>query len=107
MTRVSDAILARWLRAAAPPPELTVSQWADANRYLPETSSSRGARWRTDTTPYLRGIMDAVHEPGVTKIAVEKCVQSGGSESLHNIIGYFIQHQPCPMLLIHPTMDNA
>jgi hypothetical protein len=40
-----------------------------------------------DATPYLRGIMDAVHEPGVRKIAVRKAAQVGGSEALHNISG--------------------
>lgn len=100
-------VTADWAAAAAPPPKLTVSEWADRTRLLPESSGARGARWRTSTVPYLRGIMDAVHEPGVTKIAVMKCHQVGGSESLHNIVGYFIEHDPCPMLFVHPTAHVA
>lgn len=100
-------LTAEWAAAAAPPPKLTVSEWADATRLLPETSGARGAKWRTDTVPYLRGIMDAVHEPGITKIAVMKCHQVGGSESLHNVVGYFIEHDPCPMLFVHPTAAVA
>lgn len=100
-------IASAWLPASGPPPSFTVSEWADANRYLPESSAARGARWQTSRTPYLREIMDAVLEPGVTKIALRKSAQVGGSEALHNIIGYFMQHQPCPMLLIHPTVDVA
>lgn len=101
------AVTRAWAIAATPPPKLTVSQWADATRLLPETSGARGARWRTDAAPYLRGIMDAVHEPGVQKIAVMKCHQVGVSESLHNIVGYFIEHDPCPMLFVHPTAHVA
>lgn len=90
-----------------PPPELTVSEWADRERMLPETSAARGGRWRTSTAPYLAGIMDAVHEPGVRKIALCKCHQSGGSEGINNILGYYIEHQPAPMLLVHPTAMAA
>lgn len=104
---IVDAIASAWQLAAAPPPALTVSQWADAKRFLPETSAARGARWNTDRTPYLRGIMDAVHEPGVRTIAIEKSAQVGGSECLHNILGYFIEHDPCPILLVHPTAEVA
>ena len=91
----------------APPPRFTVSQWADAHRMLPESSAARGARWRTATAPYLAGIMDVVHEPGVSMAALMKCHQSGGSEALQNIIGYSIQHDPCPMLVVHPTAAMA
>lgn len=78
----ADAVIHDWAAAAAPPPEYTVSQWADAERFLPETSGARGARWRTSTVPYLRGIMDAVHEAGVTTIALKKCSQVGGPLAL-------------------------
>ena len=89
------------------PPILTVSEWADEHRRLPETSAARGGRWRTEFTPYLRGIMDAVHEPGIRTLALMKCAQVGGSEALHNILGYFIQHDPCPMLMVHPSKEVA
>lgn len=96
-----------WARAAEPPPLYTVSEWADAKRILPATSAARGARWRTSVTPYLGGIMDVVHEPGVQKVALMKCAQVGGSEALHNILGYFIEHDPCPILFVHPTAHVA
>ena len=101
------SLIGQWSTAATPPPRLTVSEWADAHRRLPETSAARGAPWRTSFTPYLRGIMDSVNEPGVRRMALMKCAQSGGSESLHNIIGYFMQHDPCPMLLVHPSKEVA
>lgn len=100
-------VVPSWAESAAPPPAYTVSQWADQKRYLPQTSGARGGRWRTESTPYLRGIMNAAREPGVTKIAVKKAAQVGASEALHNILGFFIEHDPCPILMVHPTAGVA
>lgn len=91
----------------APPIDLLTSDWADKHRVLPRTSAARGARWVTAQTPYLRGIMDVVHEVGVRKAALMKAGQVGGSEAIHNIICRQIHHDPCPSLLIHPSMDVA
>jgi phage terminase large subunit GpA-like protein len=74
---------------------------------LPETSAARGARWRTSTVPYLAGIMNAIHDPTIRKGALMKCHQSGGTEALNNIIGYCMEHDPCPMLVVHPTAASA
>jgi phage terminase large subunit GpA-like protein len=106
---MSDApqVSREWATGFALPPALTVSEWADAHRMLPETSAARGARWRTSTAPYLAGIMNVIHEPDIRKGALMKCHQSGGSEALNNIIGYCIEHDPCPMLAVHPTAGAA
>ncbi len=102
-----DDLFAAWNTAATPPPDLTVSEWAEQYRVLPDSSGARGGRWRNETAPYLRGIMDAARDPLIRKIALRKCHQSGGSESLHNILGYFIHYDPCPILFVHPTVADA
>lgn len=107
MTEVVDALFREQVGHFMPPPNYRVSEWADAHRRLPETSAAQGARWRTSRTPYLAGIMDAVNDPTVSKIALMKCAQSGGSEAISNIIGYHIEHDPCPMLVVHPTSSAA
>lgn len=96
-----------WNAAATPPPELTVSEWADRYRFLPKSSAANGARWRTSDVPYLRGIMDAVHEPTTRQIALMKCAQAAGTEGVTNIIGYHMHHDPCPMLLVQPAESVA
>jgi phage terminase large subunit GpA-like protein len=103
----ADFLIASWASAAAPPPALTVSEWAEENRVLPETSGAQGGHWHNASAPYLVGIMDAVHEPGVKTIAVEKGAQLGGSEVLNNILGYFIEHDPCPILYVLPTFGDV
>ena len=36
----------------SPPPELTVSQWADEYRRLSPEASAEPGRWNTDRAPY-------------------------------------------------------
>lgn len=91
----------RW----APPPRLTVSEWADRERVLPAASSAEPGRWRTDRTPYLREIMDAITDRRTETIVVMKSSQTGLTEVLLNAIGYHMHLDPCPMMLIEPTLD--
>ena len=51
--------------AVAPPPNLTVSQWADLYRRLSSESSAEPGQWRTDRAPYQREILDAVNDPEI------------------------------------------
>jgi phage terminase large subunit GpA-like protein len=103
---LAHLILRTALARLAPPPLLTVSQWADAERILPETSAEPG-RWRTSRAPYLRGVMDAVSDPTVETIAFKKSAQIGGSEALINVLAYHAVYDPGPSLLVQPTIDMA
>lgn len=91
-----------------PEPMLTVSEWADENRYLSKKSSSEPGRWRTERTPYLREVMDtlSITHPA-KKIVFMKSSQIGGSECANNFIGYIIAHAPGPTMLVQPTVDLA
>jgi len=53
---VTEALAAAW----TPEPKLTVSEWADQHRMLTGKSSAEPGHWRTERTPYLREIMDAL-----------------------------------------------
>lgn len=100
---MSLSLTAAWASAWEPPPDIQISDWAEAHRRLPETSAARGARWSNASVPYLRGMMDACREAGVRKVAWMKCHQSAGSTGLDHIIGYHIAHDPCPILMVFPT----
>jgi hypothetical protein len=102
---VSLALAPDVLRICEPPPALTVSEWSDAERLLPESSAARGAAYRTAFVEYLRGVMDNAIAPGVTRLAVMKAHQCGASEALYNILAYHMVHRPSPMLLVMPTAD--
>jgi phage terminase large subunit GpA-like protein len=98
--------LAEVLAVLEPPPALTVSEWADAERRLPIGASAEPGPWRTDREPYQRGLMDAVHE-GAETIVIQKSAQVGATEVLLNAIGYHIAHDPSPILLVEPTESLA
>ncbi|WP_342575461.1 phage terminase large subunit family protein [Solibacillus sp. FSL K6-1781] len=91
----------------APPPKLTVSQWADSHRVLSKESSAEPGKWNTDRAPYQREIMDSISDPDTDEIVVMSSAQVGKSELINNIIGYYIDYDPSPMLLMQPTLEMA
>lgn len=90
----------------APPPILTVSQWADEYRILPETAAEPGP-WSTDRTPYLREPMDAFTDPDVRKVVLKFAVQLGKTEVLLNYVGYLIHNDPSTIIMLEPTEQLA
>ena len=91
-----------------PDPDLTVSEWADAHRWLGSRASAEPGRYRTARTPYLRGVMDAL-SPGhpAQRISFMKAAQVGATEAGNNWIGFVIHHAPGPMLAVLPTVEMA
>lgn len=100
-----------WIRRVsqtwAPPPDLTVSQWADRERRLSTESSAEPGQWRTDRAPFQRGIMDAVSDPSVKQVVCMKSAQVGWTEIVNNVIGFHVDQDPAPMLLVQPTLEMA
>jgi phage terminase large subunit GpA-like protein len=91
----------------APPPKLTVSQWADTFRYLSPEASAEPGKWSTDRAPYQREVMDEVSNPMVEDIVCMWSSQVGKSEVEYNAAGYFIDQDPSPILFVLPILDMA
>nr|WP_314076349.1 phage terminase large subunit family protein [uncultured Roseococcus sp.] len=89
----------------APPPKLTVSQWADEHRHLSGESSAEPGRWDTGRAEYQRGIMDAVSDPRADTVVVMSSAQVGKTEFINNLVGYHIHQDPAPILVIQPTTE--
>ena len=51
--------------------------------------------------------MDACSDPEIKEVVVQAGAQLGKSEILLNIIGYFIDYEPCPILMLQPTESMA
>ena len=104
-------MIANWTlaqrRAWKWPDNITVSEWAQANRMLPSHVTAEPGPWRNERTPYLAGIMDAIHEAGCEEVIVLKAAQVGFSEGLRNTIGYWIDHEPGPCLIVMPDQKSA
>ncbi len=88
-----------------PPEDLTLSQWADKYAYLSQESSAEPGKWRS--YPYQIGIMDAVTDPLVWKITLMKSARVGYSKILNHTIGYYAHHEPCPQLMVQPTVEDS
>jgi phage terminase large subunit GpA-like protein len=104
----AEDILRAWRRGLRPDPDLTVSEWADQHRWLSSRASAEPGRYRTDRTPYLREIMDALSPRHTAqRITFMKAAQVGATEAGNNWIGFVIHHAPGPMLAVLPTVEMA
>lgn len=93
--------------ALAPPPDLTVSEWADNYRQLSSESSAEAGRWSTSRAEYQRGMMDAVSDPDIENIVLMTAAQIGKTELINNVVGFHIHQDPAPMLVVQPTLEMA
>ena len=91
----------------APPPELKISDWADQYRRLSSEASSEAGQWSTNRAEYQRGIMDAISDDKIEQVVVMSSAQIGKTEMILNLIGFHIDREPCPILVVQPTQDMA
>lgn len=52
-------------------------------------------------------MMDACGDPRNREVVIMSAAQLGKSEALLNVIGYHIDNDPCPMLMLQPSLDMA
>lgn len=95
------------LRALTPPPKLKVSDWADRYRVLSPEDSAEPGDWDTSRAEYQRGVMDAMNDPKVHTIVVPKAHQVGWTAMLGNCVGFHMHQDPCPLLVLQPTLEMA
>lgn len=100
----TQRLVERALSWFAPPPELTVSEFADAH-VIVSSGPLAGTQWQTAFAPYQRGIMNAFHEAGVQTVVVMGSSQWGKTACAVNIVAYHIAHDPCPILVVEPTVE--
>jgi phage terminase large subunit GpA-like protein len=91
--------------ALRPPPKLTLSEWADQHFYLSAESAAEPGRWKT--LPYQKGILDAITDPAVERVSVMKSARVGYTKCINAAIGYYIHQDPCPILVVQPTVEDA
>lgn len=97
----------RALEFLKPPENITVSQWAEKNRILDDKTSNISGSWNNSVTPYLIGVMDEFNSAESEEIVFIKPTQVGGTETLHNMIGYIINQNPASTLVVYPTEGDA
>ena len=102
-------VLNSTMQTLKPPPKLTISQWADSYRKLSPESSAESGSWHTSRCEYQREIMDTFNIPNIERIVVMTSSQVGKTEILLNAIGYYIDQDPSPLMVVQPnlTMGQA
>ncbi len=92
-------------RRSAPPPDLSVSDWAEKHAYLSPESAAEPGRWQS--VPYQKAILEAFSDPSIRQITFMKSARVGYTKILNNAIGYYIHQDPCSILVVQPTVEDA
>ena len=101
MERVKAEALARW----APPPKIKLADWIESTVILPaDVSATPGAMVLFS---YQRGICDAADDPEISRISFVKPVRIGATALITAIVGAYVQNDPCNILALQPTLDDA
>jgi phage terminase large subunit GpA-like protein len=88
-----------------PPLPLTLSEWTEQNFVLADGSSARPGRFRL--WPFQREILDAIGDPTIERVTVVKPTRVGYTKILCASIGATAAIDPCAMILLVPTDDDA
>ena len=105
----ASIVFAQIAISAAPPPELSVSQWADQFRMISAESGSKyPGKWRTDRVPYLREPMDCMgvnHPAG--RVVVRAGAQVGKTQAMNNALAHMVDTAPRGAILMAPSLDKC
>lgn len=103
-----DAMFARAWAEQAPPPPLSIVDWAETYREISPEESSKPGRYRMDETPALRGILAAISDPAVRKVVCQKSAQVGYTAGIVcNVIGYHMHWRPSVIVAMFPRDKSA
>ena len=97
-----------WMDWLQPPPKITIADWSDAKRVLTTEDSPEAGRWFTDKTPYAREPMNAIGDAQTEQVVLMWASQTGKTAGcILNTLGYYIDVDPSPILLVYPTVTMA
>lgn len=106
MKNLTNRVIKAFLSVLKPEPDLTISQWADNYRYIARGTSPEPGRWKTSRTPYAREIMDTFNTDA-SIIVVMASSQVAKTEIGLNIMSYYMDKDPSPIMYLLPTDDLA
>lgn len=102
------ALLARAWAEFAPPPRISIDQWAERYRELSPEESAVPGPFSFEHTPALRPILQACSDPTVRKVVVQKSAQLGYTVGVVcNVMGYHAHHRPSVQIAVFPREKSA
>ena len=101
---LTSNVVAQGLSAGlTPKSRLSLGEWMERYMRLSAESSAEPGPFRFGDAAYQRGIADAISDPMVDEVVLMASSQVGKSTLLRGCIGYYAEHQPCPVLTVLPT----
>jgi len=101
LKQLAAASFANW----RPPQPLTLSQWAERFAFLSTESAALDGKWHA--YPYQPGIMDAFTDPANDTVVFQKSTRVGYTKIINHAIAYHIHYEPCPQMVVQPTVEDA
>ncbi|NDE17835.1 hypothetical protein EBZ80_23210, partial [bacterium] len=85
----------------------SVIEWAERNIQLDSRITARPGLYSTANSPYVRGVLEALADPGVHTVCLCWGSQTGKTLTLAVWLAYRIANDPAPSLLVMPNADLA
>jgi terminase, large subunit len=105
MTMLDDALDRVQMEALAPPPLLSLAEWADLHARVPMAGNAQPGPWRPFA--YQRGWLEAMSDPLVKQVVVQKSARIGYTRCLIHCASYYIAQDPSPVLVVLPRESDA
>ena len=87
--------------------KMSVTEWAKRYRVLSQGNSAEPGKFKTSRAAYQNEPMDAFTQVGVRQVIMMCASQTGKSTIMENVIGRFSHLDPCPIMMIQPSLDMA
>lgn len=102
-------IIKAWNDAIKPRPHLAVDEWVESPDGIVLSSRSSGVPGplKLRQTPYLREPLRAFNNSGIQRISLCFGTQAGKTTFIFCLLGYIIDYDPGPTMLVYPTLDMA
>lgn len=103
-----DAMFDRVWAEMAPPPPMSILEWAETYRVMGAEETSKPGEYSMDETPALRGILALCGDPDVRKIVTQKSAQVGYTAGVVcSVIGYHIHWRPSVQVVMFPREKSS
>lgn len=95
-------------RGFAPPPKLSVSEWADRHGWIAKSSgASEPGSYSSARAPYMREILDVMGDETHRDVVFKKPAQVGFTEAINQFIAYCMKADPSGIIVIQPDLERA
>jgi phage terminase large subunit GpA-like protein len=87
------------------PAHESLGPWIERNLRLPVGTSAEPGRVRL--WPHQSGIADAISDPEIERVTVQKSARVGYSTLLVGMVGSYVANEPAPIMCVLPTESDA